>query len=155
MRIVFLIVLVCCASILKAQQTNIHFNELDSLQKLKPKKVFVFIHTNWCSYCKAMEEVVFKDKAVAKLLADDYYFVHLDAEEKSPIIYRGHQFVYRANKGFHDLAIELGSVNGKLMFPSTCILSPQDEILYQSQEFINAKTLLKVLKQLAPTTSAR
>lgn len=34
MKIIITMVLLCCISIAKAQQTTIHFNQLDSLQKL-------------------------------------------------------------------------------------------------------------------------
>ncbi|WP_161805894.1 thioredoxin family protein [Pedobacter sp. Hv1] len=146
MKIIITMVLLCCASIVKAQQTAIHFNQLDSLQKLKPKPVFVFIHTNWCSYCKAMDEVVFKDKTVAKLLRDEYYFVRLDAEEKSTITYANQKFEFKANKGVHDLAFALGNQNGKLAFPTSCILDGQNRILYQQHEFVKANELIEVLK---------
>lgn len=145
MKMILFSVLVCCASLVKAQQTSIRFNQLDSLQQLKPKKVFVFIYTNWCSYCKTMDELVFKDKAVAKLLNEEYYFVRLDAEEKLPIMYQGQKFEYKASKGFHELAIALGNNKGKLSFPTTCILNSQNEILYQHHELIKTKELLFVL----------
>lgn len=149
MRTLLILIWVCCASIVKAQQTSIRFNQLDSLQRIKPKKVFVFIHTNWCNYCKTMDEVTFKDKAVAKLLSEAYYFVKLDAEEKLPISYQHQRFEYKANKGFHELAIALGNNNGKLAFPTSCILNNQNEILFQHHEMMNAKELLKVLDYYA------
>ncbi len=149
MKTFLVLLLACCASVVKAQQTNIRFNQLDSLQRIKPKKVFVFIHTNWCSYCKAMDEVVFKDKAVAKLLTEAYYFVRLDAEEKLPITYQHQKFEYKANKGFHELAIALGNQNGKLAFPTSCILNNQNEILFQHSAMMNAKELLQVLGYFA------
>jgi thioredoxin-related protein len=149
MRTLLILIWVCCASIVKAQQTSIRFNQLDSLQRIKPKKVFVFIHTNWCNYCKTMDEVTFKDKAVAKLLSEAYYFVKLDAEEKLPISYQHQRFEYKANKGFHELAIALGNNNGKLVFPTSCILNNQNEILFQHHEMMNAKELLKVLDYYA------
>lgn len=96
-----------------------------------------------------MDEVVFKDKAIAKLLKEEYYFVRLDAEEKSAITYANQKFEFRANKGVHDLAFALGNQNGKVAFPTSCILDHQNKILYQQHEFVKANDLIEVLKHFA------
>lgn len=128
---------------IKAQQYY-NFNQLDSLQKVKEKKVLVFVHTDWCSYCKGMEEVVFKDRAIVSILAETYYLIKLNAEEKQPIIYQNRKFIFKPNLGFHELAILLAA-NPKLSFPALYILNNQNQIVYQCQEFVNSKDLGKVL----------
>lgn len=131
------------ASSVKAQQYY-SFNQLDSLQKVKEKKVLIFVHTDWCSYCKGMEEVVFKDTAIVSLLAGPYYLIKLNAEEKQPIVYRNRKFIFNPSLGFHELAILLAA-NSKLSFPALYILDNQNQLVYQCQEFINSKDLRKVL----------
>lgn len=130
-------------STVKAQQYY-SFNQLDSLQKVKEKKVLVFVYTNWCIYCKAMEEVVFNDRDIAHLLDEKYYLIRLNAEEKQPVIYQDSTFVFNSSLGFHGLAILL-SANPKLTFPAIYILDYKNQILYQRNGFIKSKDFSKVL----------
>jgi thioredoxin-related protein len=139
----FLITLLFIVSTAKAQQVY-NFNQLDSLQKIENRKVLVFVYTNWCSYCKVMDQFVFKDIKVIHLLNEQYYFVGLNAEEKQPIIYQNKRFIFKQTLGYHEMAIALANKK-KLIFPSTYILNNDNEIIYQHHEFINANNLSKLL----------
>ncbi|TKC10625.1 thioredoxin family protein [Pedobacter polaris] len=149
-----LISLLLIISTAKAQQQIYNFNQIDSLQKIKIKKLLVFVYTNWCSYCKAMDEVVFKDKNVVPLLNEQYYFVKLNAEEKQSFTYQNKQFIFNQTSGYHELAIALANQK-KLIFPSTYILSSNNEIIYQHHEFINASNLSKLLTCFSIKTSVQ
>ena len=45
-----------------SQLKTISFEELPSLQQKDPRNVVIFVHTDWCSYCKAMLKTTFQDK---------------------------------------------------------------------------------------------
>ena len=127
------------------------FQQLDSLQKKEQKPVLVFIHTSWCKYCQAMEHTTFQNKEVKEMLEKSFYFVELNAEEKKDIKVKGHTFHYRptgAGAGQHELAQELGSINGKISFPTLCFLNADYEIIYQRSGFLTAKELIEILKTL-------
>lgn len=144
MKCLLLVVLIGSFSFVKAQESY-SFNQLDSLQNLKKKNVVVFVSTNWCSFCKTMDQVVFKDAEVAKLLEQKYYFIRLNAEDKNLIAYRNHKFVFNYSLGFHEMAISLVE-NGKLVFPSIFLINDDNEIIYRHEGFINSNNLLKILK---------
>lgn len=127
------------------------FQQLDSLQQKEPKPVLVFIHTSWCRYCEAMELATFQNGEVQELLEKNFYLVELNAEEKQDIQLQGHTFRYRptgAGAGQHELALELGMIEGKVSFPTLCFLNADYEIIYQHPGFLTAKQLIEILKVL-------
>jgi thioredoxin-related protein len=127
------------------------FPQLDSLQKVEQKPVLVFIHTSWCKYCEAMEHGTFQNQEIKELLEKKFYFVELNAEEKQDISVQGHTFRYRptgTGAGLHELAQELGMIDGKISYPTLCFLNPDYEIIYQNPGFLTAKQLIKMLRAL-------
>ncbi|MEE1943882.1 thioredoxin fold domain-containing protein [Pedobacter sp. KR3-3] len=129
----------------KSQSRAFGFKQLDSLQKIAQRKVLVFVYTDWCSYCKAMEQQVFNARTIQEELKQNYYWIALNAEEKSPISYRGHTFVFKASKGVHELAIALMSDEKQMAFPFLTILDANNQICFQYEGFMNVAELKKVL----------
>lgn len=134
-----------------AQIVPVTFEQLDSLQNREKRPVVIFVHTSWCKYCSTMKNTTLKNNEVVNVLNQRYYFVSLDAEEKADIRFRGHIFRYKptgANAGLHELAEQLGMMNGELSYPSLCFLDADYGIIFQQQGYLSAKQLLPVLKQL-------
>ncbi|MEL7220721.1 MAG: thioredoxin family protein [Bacteroidota bacterium] len=131
-------------------QISVHtFEAVDSLQSLAPRPIMVFIETDWCRYCKKMEHTTFKSTAVMDLLEEQFYFVVLNGEEQRTIRFSGYDFNYKpngVNTGIHELAEALGTINGQVAYPSTCILNEQYEIVFQYQHFLSAKEMEAVLR---------
>ena len=134
-----------------AQLPHTSFSQLDSLQKKEPRNVVVFIHTDWCKYCRATEETTFKNPAVVKILSSKFYFVTLNAEEKHDIFFNGHTFKFKptgSGTGVHELAEQLGTVKGDMVFPTLCFLNSKNEIFYQNRDYINARDLKAILDKI-------
>ena len=72
---------------LQAQQdTSVNwltFEELEKALAAQPKKVFIDFYTDWCSYCRKMDKVVFTHPDVITTLNQEYYAVRFDAECKA------------------------------------------------------------------------
>lgn len=129
------------------------FEETEQLQKEESRNILVFIHTEWCKFCKTMENTTFRDEGVRKILSDEYYFVDFDVEERSDVTYGGHVFRYKPTgrkTGVHELAEILGTVDGVLSFPALVILNPENEIIFQYGGFLDAAGLQSVLKEKRP-----
>ena len=142
------VVLSLCSS---AQLPQISFYQLDSLQKTESRNVVVLIHTDWCKYCRAMEETTFKNPAVVKILSSKFYFVTLNAEEKHDIFFNGHTFKFKPTGSgivVHELAEQLGTVKGDMVFPTLCFLNSKNEIFYQNRDYINARDLKAILDKI-------
>lgn len=136
-------------------QLKIHqFEEIEDLNKMEQRDLVVFVHTDWCRYCKAMKNTTFKNEEVVEKLNDQFYFVSLNAEEQRSITFAERSFRYKptgANTGIHELAEAMGTIDGKLSFPTLVILNPKNEIIFQFDGFINDKNLVQLLSQLALT----
>lgn len=137
---------------LPAQVRPIHFEDLKEIQATEPRPVAVFIMTDWCKYCHAMKNTMIKNKEISRILADRFYVIFLDAEEKRDIIYTGKHFKYKptgVNTGMHELATHLGTIGGRIAYPSLCFLNEKNEIIYQYAGFLNSTGLNSLLKELS------
>ena len=44
------------------------------------QEILVFLYTDWCTYCKQMDQTTFKDPSVLSQMADNYVWLRLNAE---------------------------------------------------------------------------
>lgn len=143
--------LLLTAGMLSAQPRRYDFAQLDSLQRSEPRPVLVFIHTDWCRYCQGMEQTTLRDPAVIAALNERVYFIALDAEQRAAIRYAGQTFRYVSNgseNGVHQLALALGREEGELTYPTLCLLSPAQRVLWRQGGFLRSKELLALLERL-------
>ena len=135
--------------ILLAQANTFEFHQLDSLQKLEERKTIVFIHTDWCKYCLKMKNTTLKNDSVINALNNNFYYVAFNAENKNDVTFNKHTFKYKPtgnNTGTNELAELLGKVNGKLNYPTICILNNKNEIIFQHSGYITSNEFIEVLK---------
>ena len=87
-------------------------------QKKIPKKIFMDVYTDWCGYCKIMDKYTFTDPEVIAYLADNYYLIKFNAEQKEPIQFDGRTFEWKAGgrKGYNTLASDM--LEGQMSYPS-------------------------------------
>ncbi|MDO8998905.1 MAG: thioredoxin fold domain-containing protein [Bacteroidota bacterium] len=127
------------------------FEQIDSLMKVEKRKIVVFIHTDWCKYCATMKHTTFKKDSVIEFLNKHFYFIDLNAEEKLNINFNKHTFKYKptgASTGINELAEQLGTVDGKISYPTLCFLNSEYEIIFQYNQYINSTQLLGILARL-------
>lgn len=145
-------VLGCIARLTASPRLNIYtFAEIDSLQKIERRNVVVFIHTEWCKYCQAMQQTTFKNKEVLDALNEKFWFAAIDAEAKKDIPFNGKVYLYKptgSNTGIHQLAEHLGTINGQVSYPTICLLNAEHKIIYQYNQYLSSKDLLKILYKL-------
>lgn len=125
------------------------FGQLDSLLAVEPRSVVVFLHAEWCRFCKNMQHTTLKDAKVVQLLNEKYYFVSFDGESRAPVTFAGRRFAFEPrgrDAGTHALATALGTIDGELNYPATVILNPEYEITFQYGAFLDAKGLRRVLE---------
>ena len=127
------------------------FEQLDGLQKTQSRLVVVFIHTDWCKYCQAMKNTTFKDKEIAALLNQNFWFVDFNAEEKSDINFNGKTYRFRPtgnNTGIHELVEKFTMPDGNTSYPILCILNTNYEIIFQHNQFLSVNDLRLFLNNL-------
>lgn len=151
MKKIILLLFLCVANQNFAQLNTHTFEEAEKLSKISPKPFVIFLHTNWCKYCKMMENTTFKDQKIVEELNKNFYFISFNAEDKKAINFNNHAFKFLPkgnNSGVHELAISLGEKDGNLIYPTISILDSDYSILAQIQSFTNSKTLLEILQKL-------
>ena len=91
----------------------------------KPKMVFIDVYTDWCGWCKRMDQSTFANPVIAKYMNEHFYCVKFDAERQDTLNFQGRQYVGTmrpdGRKGSHQLAHAL--LRGKLSFPSYVIMN--------------------------------
>lgn len=133
-----------------AQLKSYSFEEVEQLTKTNPKPIVVFVHTSWCKICKMMEQSTFKNSEVINELNTNFYFVPLDAETKRDIWFNEHQFQFKptgTTTGVHELATALATIDGVVSYPTLTVLDLERTIVFQKNSYLDAKTVLLVLKQ--------
>lgn len=148
----FILLLICInfLSTSKAQIASYKFEQIDSLQTIKYKPVLVFIHTDWCKYCKALKNVTLKNDEIIALINNNYYCIFLDAETRNIIYFNNKTYHYQptgANTGINELAEQLATINKEISYPTTCILNYKNEIQYQQSGFLSVKVMRYVLEK--------
>ncbi len=126
------------------------FEQIDSLLTIEERPMAIFIHTDWCRYCKNMQHTTFEDEKVIKKLNEDFYFISFDAEEERTITFRSHPFEFKPNgrnSGVHSLAQALGTIEGELTYPVFVILNPSYEIEFQYNAFLSGKKMREILNK--------
>ena len=120
----------------------------DSLRKER-RPVLVFIHTDWCSYCKMMELRTFSDQQVVTKLQEKFYCVRLNAEDNQPITFLQRAYKFKptgVKTGVHELAQVLGTENGKLSYPTTVFFDQYLQLQGRVVGALDAKSLKQVIE---------
>ena len=143
-----------CVITIDAQETGsikwLSFEELEDSLAVKPKKVFIDFYTDWCSYCRKMDKVVFTKPEVVKTLNEEYYAVRFNAETDSIIIFGGQSFINdqigKSRTPIHQIAQLLALREGRFVAPTLIFLDDSFAVQSRYFEYMDSKKLLKALK---------
>lgn len=132
-----------------AQKINwITFQEAVKLNETAPKKIFIDVYTDWCGWCKRMDQTTFQNKEVVEYMNENYYAVKLDAEMNDTIVFAGYTFINEGGKngrkGSHQLAIAL--LQGKMSFPSYVFMDEKNQLLTVAPGYMESKDFMPILK---------
>ncbi|MGH1335238.1 MAG: thioredoxin family protein [Aureispira sp.] len=114
-----------------------------------PKKIFVDIYTDWCGWCKKMDQQTFEHATISTYLNDNFYPVKFNAEQKSTITFQGHEFkfVAQGRRGYHELAAAL--LDGKMSYPTVIFLNEDFELLQRIPGFLDIDIFDIIMHYLA------
>ncbi len=131
-------------SIFAQNEAKLQWYSIEEAVKLNektPKKFLIDVYTDWCGWCKVMDQRTFSNPTIASLINKYYYPVKLNAEQKQDIVLGGktYKFVAQGNKGYHELAAAL--LNGNMSYPSIVYL---DENLNMLQPIPGFQTVEQI-----------
>lgn len=124
------------------------FEQLSDSLETNPKKVLVFFHTDWCSYCKKMMNEAFKNETIVNKINQDYYAVQFDAESVDTIVFDNvvlsNTAVQKQTGQYHQIATIL-TQQDKPIFPTTILYNQDFTRIDSKQKYLSIKDLIKFL----------
>ncbi|MDD3634996.1 MAG: DUF255 domain-containing protein [Bacteroidales bacterium] len=105
------------------------FEEAVKLNETNPKKIFIDVYTDWCCWCKVMDQKTFSHPEIAAYLNKYYYPVKFNAESTEPIKFKDVVFenTGKGSRSPHQLAAAL--LQGKMSYPSVAYLDENNQLL--------------------------
>ena len=116
-------------------------------RKADPKKLFIDTYTDWCGWCKVMDQKTFTDPAIISFINENFYAVKFNAEQKEPIVFQGHtyNFVPNGRRGIHELAYTL--LDRNTSYPSFVMLDESLGRMGIIKGYKTPEAFLPLLKQ--------
>ena len=129
------------------------FEQLEDSLRVNPKPVFLYFHTDWCTYCRKMEAEVFIKPAVVQNLSKRFYAVKFDAEYAGDVVFDGRVFSNRQLKTsrnpMHDLALLFNGQKNNPFAPPLMVLLDQDFVLIKRvNQYQDSQKLVDFLESI-------
>ncbi|MDP3445897.1 MAG: DUF255 domain-containing protein [Ignavibacteria bacterium] len=131
-RKVLLLVFTISALFVNAQDAIkwMTFEQAVAKAEKTPKKIFIDVYTDWCGWCKKMDQTTFSNPVIAAYMNKNFYAVKLDAERQDTVVFQGHTFI-NSNPGksrsSHQLAQAL--LQGKMSYPSYVFMDEDTKVI--------------------------
>lgn len=150
-KILLTLAIIASFGFCNAQKINwMTFQEAVELNKTAPKKIFIDTYTDWCGWCKKMDQTTFQDSLVVSYMNENYYAVKLNAEMNDTVVFGGYTYVndggMNGRRGTHQLAAAL--LQGKMSYPSYVFMNEKNQLITVAPGYMDASQFLPVLKYI-------
>jgi thioredoxin-related protein len=110
------------------------------------KKIIVDFYTDWCGWCKVMDQKTYTDPKVIELINKYFIPVKFNAEKEGPIKYKGQDYAVltQGMRGTHTLAAAL--LEGQMGYPTTSFLNMDHSKIQNIPGYIEAGEMKMILK---------
>ena len=88
-RILNTVLIVFFCALMYGQESSIKWYPIEEaieLAQQNNKKIFIEVYTDWCKWCKRLDETTFKDEKIISMINEHFYAVKFDAEMQRPIV---------------------------------------------------------------------
>ncbi len=97
-----------------------------TMAKEEGKKVFLYFHADWCTYCRKMEHSTFKDLGIIAYLNDNFISIMVDTETEK----------------------KMSDLYGVRGLPTSWFLKSNSEKLSNMPGYVDSARLLLILKYI-------
>ena len=132
--------------------TKIKWYSIEEVAKLNeenPRKVFIDLYTDWCGWCKKLDQTTFIDPVIVELLNSEFYAVKFNAESKDPISFGGKTFVNEGGKSRNPHQLAVAMLQGQMSYPSAAYMDEDLQLLTAVPGYLTAKDLEPILNFFA------
>ncbi|MCH8495930.1 MAG: thioredoxin fold domain-containing protein [Balneolales bacterium] len=113
----------------------VSFDDAQNSAKVDGKKILVNVYTNWCEYCKKMDQTVYRDSLILASMSEHYHSVRLNADSDSLIIFNGKEISQ------YELAREMGIRS----YPTILFLDSDGDLILQINGYMPTGDFIKML----------
>ena len=121
------------------------FETAVKLAQKDQKKILVDVYTDWCKWCKVMDEKTFSEQGTSAYLAENFHLAKFNAEQQETITFKGKTYAFKSNgrRGYHGFAEKI--LDGRLSYPSLVVFDSDLNKLEVIRGFKNPKELRQIL----------
>ncbi len=132
-------------------QVETPIEQLDSLQKISPRPVVFYFHTDWCAYCAMQSKQIAKDIQLKELLNKYFYFVNFNAESKSTFYLNNKSYTTHKQYKYalHGIVEHFLGKENEIGYPAWVITDKNYISLFRYQGLLNRKKLKDILIHLS------
>ncbi|HOW30721.1 MAG TPA: DUF255 domain-containing protein [Bacteroidales bacterium] len=136
----------------KPESTTIRWYGFEEGMKIASKKklpAIVDVYTDWCGWCKKMDNETFQDQSVVDYISQNFVAIKLNAEDKNPIKFQDKTYI-NPNPGAGRSTHQLPAVLAKqrIGYPTYIYLDPTGKTITLTQGYMQAIDLLPFLKYI-------
>jgi thioredoxin-related protein len=121
-----------------AEERDFDYHTMAKAQKLaesNDKKIIVDVYTDWCQYCKKLENEVYPDPRVGQVINEYFYVVRVNAESDEEIVYNGRKIKMR----------DFAKLLGVSTYPGTVFIDKAGTTIGQQNGYMEVEVFEKLL----------
>lgn len=122
--------------------------EAEKLAKANPRPLMIDAYTDWCGWCKKLDQDTFSNPVIAEILNTKFYPVKFNAEGAEPVTFLGMKFINDGKSGkAHQLAVAL--MQGQLSYPNLVFFNEKLQLVTNVPGYRDAKQMEILLSYFA------